>query len=219
VGKAALARIAEALAHHQGHDQGRYARADVNHDAAREVEHAHLGHPAAVAPNPVGQGIVDQGRPQQREQRIGRELEALGVGARDERRRDDGEHHLIGEEQHVRNGVALPWRQIHTAHEREGQTADEPAVIGTVGQRVPEEHPLQGHESQHHEAVHERGEDILGADQAPVEEGQARHHEQHEPGRDQDPRGIAGIDHVEEVASLKKPRKVWVSYDLKNFPF
>ena len=73
--------------------------------------------------------VVDQRRPQQREQGIRRELETFRIRARDQRRRDDGEHHLISEEQHVRDTVTLAGYQRHVPHERERQAADDAAMV------------------------------------------------------------------------------------------
>src|SRR3712207_7202603 len=50
------------------------------------------------APDHVRQGEVDDGRPEDREEEHRAELDALGEGARDERRRDDGEHQLVDHE-------------------------------------------------------------------------------------------------------------------------
>src|SRR5919206_582631 len=77
----------------------RCTAADVDHCATREVERAQVVQPAAGAPYPVGDRVVHERRPQQAEQDERLEALALGEGAGDQGRRDDGEHHL---ERHVR---------------------------------------------------------------------------------------------------------------------
>ena len=92
---------ADALAEHARGDQRRHARGDVDDGAAGEVERAVRAQPTADAPDPVRDRGVDEGRPEQAED--GHRLEALTLGERagDERRGDDGEHHL---ERHEREG-------------------------------------------------------------------------------------------------------------------
>jgi hypothetical protein len=50
---------------------------------------------AADAPDHVGHGTVDEQRPEGKKDGHGAELHALGKGAGDERRGDDGEHELV----------------------------------------------------------------------------------------------------------------------------
>ena len=154
----------------------------MHHDAAGEIERAQLLQPAAVSPQPVGQRIIDERRPQQGEENIGRKLEALGKRARDQRRRDDGEHHLIGHEQQVRHRHARSRLQANAAQERERQPADDPALVRPESQRVAECHPLQRDQPHGQEAVHIGRQHVLGPHQPAIEEGQARHHQENESG-------------------------------------
>ena len=71
--------------------------------AAGEVERAEVAQPAADAPDPVRHRRVDERRPEQAEDDERLEALALGEGAGDQRRRDDGEHHLEGHEGRVRD--------------------------------------------------------------------------------------------------------------------
>ena len=93
---------------------------DVDHRAAGEVERPHLAEPAdgsglAVGlgidrPDPVGQRVVDERGPQQDEQAVRPEADALGEGPADQGRRDDGEHalvHAVDEDRDVRAGEEL----------------------------------------------------------------------------------------------------------------
>ena len=85
---------ADALAEHERGDQRRDAGGDVHDRAAGEVERAQLVEPAAGAPDPVRDRVVDERRPEQAEEHERLEALALGERAGDQRRRDDGEHHL-----------------------------------------------------------------------------------------------------------------------------
>ena len=65
-------------------------------------------------------------------------------------------------------------------HGGEGEVADEARVVGAEGQAIAEQHPLQADDAHGGQALHEDREDVLSSDQAPVEEGQTRGHEQHQ---------------------------------------
>ncbi len=75
----------------------------MHHRAASEVEAWKLAarsiQQAALAPHHVGHRVIDHDRPQHGEQHHRAELHALRERARDQSRRDDGEHHLVD---HVR---------------------------------------------------------------------------------------------------------------------
>src|SRR5213593_2580209 len=75
---------------HQRRDPG----TDVNDGPAREVERAELVQPTSRAPDPVGDRVVYEGRPQQGEEH--ERLEALTFRERtaDQGWGDDREHHL-----------------------------------------------------------------------------------------------------------------------------
>src|SRR5690606_40880770 len=75
---------------------------DVDNGPTREVECTQLEDPATT-PDPVGERSVDERRPCKAEDHEGLEALALGEGPGDERRRDDGEHHLEGNERHRRD--------------------------------------------------------------------------------------------------------------------
>ena len=92
-------RVAEALAQIERADQRRDAAGDVDHRAAGEVERGNAAaggvEQAADAPDHVRHRAVDKQRPEREKHGHGAELHALGKGAGDERRRDDGEHELV----------------------------------------------------------------------------------------------------------------------------
>ena len=87
----------ELLAVGKGHDDGEGAETGgaVHDDAAGEVPNSLIHHPAA-APNPVAEGVVDEVDPEEDEEKVGLEHDAIGEGTGHERGGDDGEHALEG---------------------------------------------------------------------------------------------------------------------------
>ena len=62
------------------------------------------------------------------------------------------------------------------------------------GERIADDHPEHRHEAGDGEALHDRGEHVLLAHHAAVEQAEARDgHHQHESGRGEHPGGVAGI--------------------------
>ena len=91
--------IGEAVARpdQNGKDERRHARGQMHHETSGEIQHP-LGHEPAAAPNPMGDRHIDKDQQQRREQEHRGEPHALGEGADDQRRRDDGEGRLEHEE-------------------------------------------------------------------------------------------------------------------------
>ena len=196
----ALAGPALALAQHEDDGERRGAGVDVHHRTAGEVERAEFRQPTA-GEDPMGHRGVDEDEPETDEQCVGLELEAIGGGTGDERRRDHGEGHLIRAEEHERDGQAHGGRTGiggDVTHPGEIEIADDTAVTEVAeGQRERDGDPDDGHEPHGEEVLHEHAEHVLGSNHAAVEEGQTGRHEQDESGRDQHPGGIATIDHFE----------------------
>ncbi len=67
-----------------------------------EVQRPEVSDPSPDSPHPVRERIVDEGRPQQREQDKAAELHPFGIGAGDQRRSDHRKHHLEEHEGLVR---------------------------------------------------------------------------------------------------------------------
>ena len=86
------------LAHKQNGRQGGETGDGVDRGAAREVEHA-PAREQPVAPDHVGEREIHEEHPQGEEDHVGPELDAVGEGAGDEGGGDDGEHHLVDEQQ------------------------------------------------------------------------------------------------------------------------
>ena len=95
-----------------------------------------VAQPAAHAPDPVRDRVIDERRPEQAEDHERLEALALGERAGDQRRGDDGEHHLEDHERLVRDrrrvvGVRL----LADALQAEPvEPADEAAAVGAEGQ-------------------------------------------------------------------------------------
>lgn len=81
VGQAVDLVVAGALAQHQRVGQGGGARRDVHGGAAGKVEAAHDKGPAVGVPGPVGDGVVDDGRPDEDEDEGGEHAAAVCGGA------------------------------------------------------------------------------------------------------------------------------------------
>ena len=180
----------------RGH-QRRHAAAEVDDGATGEVEDPEAEEPAVGRPDPVGDRGVDEGRPGDGEQHEGLEALALGEGAGDQGRGDDGEHHLEGHEGEMRNRGGVDVGRL-AGHALEGQPVEaadeaEPGVR-PEGEGVAPQDPGDAHESEDEEAVHDRAEHVLAADEAAVEEGEPRRHEHDERSAHQDPGGVAGVD-------------------------
>ena len=192
---------------HESGDERRHARTDVDNGAPGEVDGAEVAKPSAFTPDPVRDRRIDQERPEQAEENKRLEPLPLGKGTGDERRCDDGEHHLEGHVGRARNrgGVLREWLHTDAAEADVVEPADEAADVEAVGEREahrvaaerqsePEQDPRDADQGQDEDAVHDRAEHILAANQAAVEEGQPGRHEHYERSRGQDPGGIARVD-------------------------
>ena len=195
-------REALALAQHQAGHQAGDTGVDVHHGAAGEVDHPCVPQQRAVtAPDHVGHRRVDHGEPHGHEDQHGGELHALGEGTHDQRRGDDGEGHLEGDEHAFREGADQAFLgQV----DQEGvvQAADDGVDVehtgfhafGAEGQAVAVGEPEDAHQAGDGEALHHHRQDVLGTHHAGIEQRQAGDgHEQHQGGGGQHPGGVAGI--------------------------
>ena len=154
---------------------------------------------SAHAPDHVRHGAIDEQRPEREEDRHGAELHALGKGAGDQRRGDDGEHQLIDHERLLGNGggVIGIGSEANALQEEVLEAADKPVAVAE-GQRVADDGPENGDQAHHREALHHGAEDVLLAHQAAVEERQAgAGHQQNQGGGGQHPGVVAGELRVE----------------------
>jgi hypothetical protein len=163
----------------------------VNDQPAGEVHHAQRGEPTA-APDPVGDRGVHQEQPDRAEQEHGRKGDALGVGADDQRRRDDREGHLEHEVDDLGHRAGEGFG-AGAAQESAPETADDRIAL-VERQAVRDRQPEHGDQAADREAVHQHGQQVARPHQPAIEQGKARQgHEQHERGRGDDPRGVAGV--------------------------
>ena len=180
----------------QGRRERSRARVDVHDGAAREVERAHAGgaeEPAA--PHPVRDRRVHEHRPEPEEQQVAAEPHPLGERPGDERRRDHREHHLEDHERRGRNARRERHRSIADPPETHVfEPADQQAVIGPEGERVPDEHPQHRDHAERDQRLHHRPEHVLGTHEPAVEQGETRRHEHHERRGHEHPRGVTGVD-------------------------
>jgi hypothetical protein len=169
----------------------------MDHEAARKIEHARSTEEAA-APYPVRHRHVDEQEPQRHEPHHGRELHALGEGAGDDGRRDDGEGRLVHQEDVLRHRLgelvhAAPQARAEGAREA-ADHAVEVAAVGE-GKRVADDEPQHRHQGGDGEGLYGRRQHVLLAHHAAIEEGQSRDvHHQDQAGGDQQPGRVAGID-------------------------
>jgi hypothetical protein len=225
-------RPASALTEDQHQNQRRGTGIDVHRGAAREVDRGKLvGDPAAglcgaavEGEHPVCDREVHDGHPQCREQQPCAELDPVSDRTGDQRDGDDREHQLERDEHGGRHREDE--RNVHRLDGFDargrirddlcgGVTADEALqpeelrrVAEEIGyvvaecQRVTVEHPQHRHHTHGAEAHHDHVEHALGPDHAPVEESQARGHQQDKRGARQHPRGITGIRYTEGRKSI-----------------
>ena len=113
---------------HQGGDTG----ADMDHRPTREVEGAQGVEPAARAPDPVGDRVVNKGRPQQREEHEGLEALTFGERAADQGWGDDREHHLEEHEGLMGDGGRIVGvrRKADAVEPNPLQATDDVALVG-----------------------------------------------------------------------------------------
>ena len=98
-----------------------------------------------------------------------------------------------------------PLRLEPDAAQEEVRGVADPVVAGGERQRVAEHRPQHADESQRDEAHHHRVERVLRADQAAVEEGQRRRHQQHQRGGDQHPGGVGPTELLVAPAPPRSP--------------
>ncbi len=183
-----------ALADVENRCQGCQSGDVVHHDAAGKVEHA----PAlqnSPAPNHVHEGEVNEGEPSRQKQAVGLEAHAIGEGARNERRGDDGEHHLVSNEDHHGDGVVRGRScEIDAVQAGVMEIADDAVPVPAEAQRISVQIPDDGGPAHRDKALDHDGEDVLASYQAAVEESEAWGHQHDEAGAQNHKTGITGVE-------------------------
>ena len=161
-------------------DRGECRRACgcVDDDAACEVFYSDTGEVTST-PDHVDEGEIDEEEPGDEEEEIGFEADAVGEGARYEGGCDDGEHHLIDDEDIERDaGIASEGRGgVNTDEEGVVEVADDAALSAAEAEAVADREPDDVDDRHADEALDHDGEDVLASDEAAVEEGEAWSHE------------------------------------------
>src|SRR6185369_12476525 len=184
-----------ALPEQHGEDKCRNSGSQVHHKAAGKIENAPLRKPAPAS-HPMGDRHVDEKKPKEGEQKHSAKAHALHKSADDERGRDNGEGHLEHEEHgpgeaRVRGGGIAR----HAEQQRLLQIAN-PGDRAAEGQAIAAKKPNYRDEAGYGEALHQHGEQVLGADQPSIEQGQPRQsHEQNQGSRSYQPSGVPRVDH------------------------
>ena len=95
------------------------------------------------------------------------------------------------------NGIVLPsaGSRPTLAKPMKSRPPNRPAPVasGAKASREADEDPDDAHEGEPEEAVHDRREDVLAADEAAVEERKPRQHDHDEGRRDEQPGGVPGV--------------------------
>ena len=213
-----LFAITRALADHIRTHQACHRSVDVHHGTACEVECAFGPQPtcsschsfqsgsvsdgvrAVPIPDHVGDGHVAEGEPQSTEQQHGREASAFSESTHDQCARDGRKRGLEGSEGQLRNHHAFAERGSNgvrrDAFEEQLVQASDERVACCEGQGVAVEHPQDVNQRGHHKHLHQHRQHVLAADQAAVEQRQARNgHQNHEHGGHGHPSGIALVGH------------------------
>ena len=144
----------------------------------------------------MGQRVVHQRRPQERERQKRAELHPVRDRAGDQRRRDDREHALKDHERLVRHGRRIVARLAADTDEPQPiEIADHAAHVRPEGEGIAPQHPLDAHHGHQNEALHDGRQCVLAPHQPAVEQGQARRgHHQDDRRTDQQPSGVAAVD-------------------------
>ena len=142
-----------------------------------------------MAPDPVGQGVIDQGDPDEAKKQEGLKTHPLHEGPGDQGRSDPREHHLEGGEEPLgdRLGVIGIGGHAHPGQSQVVEAADDPPDIPPKGQGVTVPHPLDSHQGREGEAQGQGGKDVFPPHHAPVKQGQGRGHQRHQGAAHQDP--------------------------------
>ncbi|MCY1448367.1 hypothetical protein D9M71_650290 [compost metagenome] len=154
----------------------------------------------------MGDRRIDQGEPDGHEDQHGGELHALGEGTDDQRRGDDRESHLEGDEhrlgeQRCRAGEAR-WRDTRKerlAHAAEERVEVDDALLharGVERDAVAINDPQDADQTGNGEALHHHGKNVFRPNHAAVEQREAGNgHEQHQRGGGQHPGRVTAIQH------------------------
>lgn len=173
----------------------------MDDDTSGEVQDAPFGEDAA-APDHVAEGEIDAEQPDNKEEQVCREANAIGEGTGDQCRCNDCEHHLVHEER-IERDVRITRervRQVDAVQEHQIEVADDPPDVRTLRQRPAEAHRIADGEPDHrgytqgNKALDHDCQNIFPTDQTAIEKSEPRRHQHDEAGTDQHEAGIAGVE-------------------------
>ena len=150
--------------------QGGHTAGGVDHQTAGEVHYTKATEPAAAAPDPVTDRVINKYRPKHRENHKRHEPDPLGKGSGDQRRRDYGKHALINHKHCLRNGrgVVRTWGRGDAVEPEPRQITDKAADSRPKRHRIAQIDPFDSYQRYHKQALHDRTEHILAPDHARV---------------------------------------------------
>ncbi len=125
----------------------------MNDCSSGKIQNAHLFQPSALPPDPVTKRIVNQCCPEQAEHQEALEFYSLHKSPCNQRRRNDGKHHLESGEKLMRNGSRISGVRFGADALKADviQSADQSADIRAERKRISEKHPL--HADQRHKDI------------------------------------------------------------------
>ena len=172
------------LADENGCGEGGEAGSHMNNGAAGVIQGAHVPDETAYAPHHMAHGVIDQGAPEEDEQAVRREAGPFHDAAAHDGGGQDGKGHLEHGEENMGNGFRIVriCCHAHMFKERPVQVLDDAAHIGAKGKRVAVDEPLHCENGQAHHGHHDGIDCILAANEAAVEKGQGRSHNEHQQG-------------------------------------
>lgn len=110
--------------HHRVGQCGRASR-DMHGSTTGEVQATHLDGPSIGVPGPAGDGIIDDGGPDEHEDDAGQHTTALGNGTGSKGHGDGGEHALVEAEEQIGDTVGADRRAGENITKSDvGQIAD-----------------------------------------------------------------------------------------------
>ena len=119
----------------------------------------------------MGEGAVDEERPQTNEDEVAPKAHPPDKGARDEGGRNDREHHLERHKEERRD-IGRKGRRGCADSSQHGvlKSPDKEGVVGTKGDRVPHDDPKYGDDADGYEGLRHRREHVLLSNQPAVEQ-------------------------------------------------
>src|SRR6185436_6185400 len=123
----------------------------MDYRSTGEIQRAHFTQPTLDTPNPVGQWIIDNRRPEDHEDQERAELDPFSKSACNQCRRNNREHHLVDHKGLMRNrrrvvGVRFRTDTIQT---NPSKTTKPTTDIRTEGYGIAPKNPLDGNDANH----------------------------------------------------------------------